>query len=555
VTRIGLSRLLVLLLILLFWANGLNHLDRFPPIHEDEPWIAAPGYTFWEKGYFGTDLFAGFYGMEQHYYTFPPLFSLLVGGGQHLFGMGLFQARLIPLICIMLTLAITYRLGASCFSHWHGGVAVAVLVGWRVAGPLSPHFSGIPLADIARIARYDAAVPLFGLAALGLGITALRHPTRRKWFGVGVLAALAFLCHLYGGFWLAVLLLAMLLRFRQRALPLILVTLLGFALTLLPWLLFITSNWQDFLAQNRNLAGRFNLLSMTFYETNLFSEGARYQPLLDTAQYFWGARLWLALMALGLIGLTLRARRGHKPSQTLLVVLGGLVSLFALFSPVKTFSYLATLWPLFALVVAVGCVMLWQFNPITRRFAYKLSYCLGKFSPKSISSGLSVSYGVQQGWKLIVILLLMLPLVEGRVSLRRVRNLAAQITPYQIYTDAIARSLPPDSRVLGLHHYWFGLAEHTASYRSLLVPINWTNSAYVEKPIPFGEAVDMIPSDILLIDQHMLYLLREAAVPDSSLYPLIVQFDRYLREHDAQLIGNIYDPTYGQTLIYQLTPP
>lgn len=113
VRRIWLPRFAALALILYFWASGIAYLDRSPPVHEDEPWTAAPGYTFWDTGRFGTELFAGFYGMEQHYYAFPPLFSMLVGAALHLFGMGLFQARVVPLACIILTLALTYRLGTT----------------------------------------------------------------------------------------------------------------------------------------------------------------------------------------------------------------------------------------------------------------------------------------------------------------------------------------------------------------------------------------------------------------------------------------------------------
>ncbi|MCB0154274.1 MAG: hypothetical protein KDF65_05710, partial [Anaerolineae bacterium] len=167
--------LLSLILILLFWAAGLTHLDRFPKIHEDEAWQAAPGYTFWAEGHFGTELFAGFYGMEEHYYGFMPLFPILVGGALHLFGLGLFQARLVPLILITLSLALTHRLGSKLFSPWHGTLAVAILVGWRVAGPFAHLPSGIPLADVARIVRYDSAVPLFGLAALLLLVQTLNQ--------------------------------------------------------------------------------------------------------------------------------------------------------------------------------------------------------------------------------------------------------------------------------------------------------------------------------------------------------------------------------------------
>src|SRR6185295_8899870 len=153
--------LISLALLLYFWTVGLSNLDRFPKIHEDESWQAAPGYTFWAEGRFGTDLFAGFFGMEQHYYGFMPLFPILVGGALHLFGVGLFQARLVPLILITLTLALTHRLGTKLYSPWHGTLAVAVLVGWRIAGPFPHLVSGIPMADVARITRYDSAVPVF----------------------------------------------------------------------------------------------------------------------------------------------------------------------------------------------------------------------------------------------------------------------------------------------------------------------------------------------------------------------------------------------------------
>src|SRR5689334_20567649 len=72
VRRNRLPRWLTVALILYFGGAGVTGLDRGPPVHEDEPWIAAPGYSFWETGHFGTAMFGGFYGMEAHYYTFPP---------------------------------------------------------------------------------------------------------------------------------------------------------------------------------------------------------------------------------------------------------------------------------------------------------------------------------------------------------------------------------------------------------------------------------------------------------------------------------------------------
>jgi 4-amino-4-deoxy-L-arabinose transferase-like glycosyltransferase len=518
--RTWLPRLLALLLILYFWEVGLDDLDRFPPIQEDEPWIAAPGYTFWEKGYFGTDLFAGFFGMEEHYYTYPPLFSLMVGAGLHLFGMGLFQARIIPLICMTLTLALTYGLGAVLFSSWHGVIAVGVLVGWRVAQPVSLLISGIPLVDLARIARYDVAVPVFGLGALLALIAALRKPSWRRFFAVGVLIGLATLSHYYGGFWLIGSALLILLRFRQRAIKAISISVLGFGLTLAPWLLFIASGWSDFLNQFRQFAGRLDLLNPHFYVMSLSDEWQRYQPILDAMNETWGARLWLALLIIGLVWLAVQGvRRRSRSSQMLLFMLGSIVGMFALIVSFKTFSYLSALWVLFALVIAAGLRGLWR-----------------------ISS--------RRGWKLILTLVYCVAMVEGGVRIQSIQAQAAETTPYRTFTDAIAAKLPPNSRVMGLQHYWFGLAERTSDYRSILVPMNLTNPTYVANPILFAQAVDAIRPDVILIDQLMLNFLDDTLSPDSGLHALGDQIRDYLG--NSRLIGEVYDSTYGLFRIYQL---
>ncbi|MEO8608600.1 MAG: glycosyltransferase family 39 protein [Chloroflexota bacterium] len=518
--RSKLSRGLTLALILYFWASGVAGLDRLPPVHEDEPWIAAPGYDFWETGHFGATMFAGFYGMETHYYTFPPLFSMTVGGALQLFGMGLFQARVVPLMCMMLTLALTYRLGTKIFSEWHGLIAVAVLVGWRMGGALTPFVTDIPLGDVARIARYDAAIPVFGLCALWFLLSALRRPATYKFFGAGVCAGLAMLCHLYGGFWLVALLIPIMLVVKRQKIRYLFMTLVGFGLTLTPWILFIVSGWDDYVNQNRRYGGQFNLSGGNYFAGNLLNEGQRYQPILDMAQTAWGARLALILLVIGLLWLL---RRKNPASQLLLLVTASLIALFALVSPVKTFSYLATVWPLLALMIAAGWFWLWSLatKPVSKR---------------------------------LLVLLFVLLMVEGGASIWRVQNIAAKITAYRVYTEEIAALLPANSRAIGLQHYWFGLADQLEDYRSILTFINWTNPSYVQHPITFSAAVGTFPANILLIDQHMLDFLQEASRSESGMHYLVVQMDEYLRAHHALLIGNLWDATYGRCLIYLLDP-
>src|SRR5262245_56512201 len=84
---------LALLVVAAFVVRRLQGLGTGRIVHEDEPWIAAPGYGFWTSGAFATDLFRGLYGSERHFYGFMPLFSLLSGGCVKLFGFGLAQVR------------------------------------------------------------------------------------------------------------------------------------------------------------------------------------------------------------------------------------------------------------------------------------------------------------------------------------------------------------------------------------------------------------------------------------------------------------------------------
>ncbi len=551
--------LVSLLLALYFWATGLANLDRFPKIHEDESWQAAPGYTFWAEGRFGTDLFAGFYGMERHYYGFMPLFSILVGGALHLFGLGLFQARLVPLVLIMLTLALTHRLGARLFSPWHGMLAVAILVTWRIAGPFPHLVSGIPLADVARITRYDSAVPVFGLAALLLLVHTLPPPRSQiklsivncqlsivNFFRIGFLAGLATLSHVYGAFWLPALLLAMLWILGRQAIKPMLFAGFGFGLALTPWFLFVASGWADFLGQNRNYTDRFGLVDGRFYLINLLNEVERYDPILNGAKQSLGAWLWLMLCSLSLIWLVRRtiqqpmvnsqwstANRqqtqapSHRPpvisARLLIAVVGTLGVLFTFLLSFKTFSYLATLWPLFALVIAAGFIHLWQ-APTLRCW-----------------------------WRPALALFFLLAVAEGLLTQWQLQKVAQAFSPYKTFTGAVAAKLPPQSRVMALQHYWLGLAGHSQDYRSILVPIFWTNPNYVSQPISFSEATQAILPQIILLDQIMLDFLAETAAPDHPLHQLGRDIWAYLPERRARLIGQVDDPTYGRMQIYELT--
>src|SRR5205814_7703870 len=192
------------------------------------------------------------------------------------FGLGLFQMRIVPLALASLVLLLTYLLGKRLLSPGRALLAALVLASWPLAFPMAHLSTGIPLADLARVTRYDIAVPVFGLLALLAVVrTPGAAPTSRSFALAGVLAGLAALSHVYGAFWLPALLLPSAARtkhFFRRALA----ALGGFGTTRAPWLLFVAAGFRDFLDQNRNYAERFDVGPPAFFAHNLVREIGRY---------------------------------------------------------------------------------------------------------------------------------------------------------------------------------------------------------------------------------------------------------------------------------------
>ena len=51
-------------ILIIYALVSVSHLSVFPPMGQDEPWIAAAPYKLVTQGIYGSDLFAGYYGMD-----------------------------------------------------------------------------------------------------------------------------------------------------------------------------------------------------------------------------------------------------------------------------------------------------------------------------------------------------------------------------------------------------------------------------------------------------------------------------------------------------------
>ncbi len=345
-----------------FLVLELRHLDAVPRVYEDEPWQASVAYSLLHDGVFGSQLFAGLANMDQRYYGFMPLHPLLLALDFRLLGVGLAQARLEPVLLSALTLALTAALGARLFDAWVGALAVVLLVFGRWTGLTYIQLTGIPLVDLARIARYDPLVPVLCLASLHAWLSARDSAARAWYLAAGALASLAGLAHLYGLFWVPALLVLTWLDGRRARLPWLVA---GAIVPWLPYLGYVLTDLPDWRAQTATYAERFRLLDPRWYLTNVLNEYHRYGPGLGPPGPAMLTRIgfWTLAVALpiALAGLVWHAIRKRDPSARALVVPALLLpTLFALLIYLKLVNYTLVELPLFALAIAWLATRLWR---------------------------------------------------------------------------------------------------------------------------------------------------------------------------------------------------
>ena len=511
----------LLILLLLYWLVSLHALDVTPPVYEDEPWQVSTGWKLASEGVFGSDMFAGHYRMEQRYYGFMPLHPLALAVTFRIAGLGLFQARLEAVVFGLLALCLTFALGKRLFGPRVGLLVVAVLLLVRLLATSGMQDAGIPLLDFARIARYDMAVPVFGLAALHGYVTAMRR-RRLLWYGLsGLLAASAGLCHLYGVFFFAALIVLVLWnRDGWRALAALLA---GFALPWIGYGVYVLADLPDWVGQTREYGPRFDILNPTWYLTNLRRELLRYPLGLDAARGWLRPGLWLAaaLLPLAWIGLARAAFvRGGRNERVLLAPALLLPALFALLITLKLPNYLVSFLPLWALCIGWVTVALWRWA--------------GGVRWGSVArAGLVVAFA--------------LALVEGPAQLVSRERQAAVTTPYRTFIAQVRAEIPDGSRVLGLHQFWFGLDD--LAFRSWFVPVVQTDPAYHDPPLTAQQAMDAVNPDIILVDTQMRDYLTGPSYSDDAVDPQA--FTSWMQENGFVLAASVDDRTYGLMEIYR----
>ena len=507
--------------VLIFWTITLIHIDRSPPLHDDETWILSPGYKFLSHGIFGSDMFTGLHGMEDHYIQFMPLMPVMQGASMLLGGIGAFQMRFVPVVLGTLTVALTFAAGRKLVSPWGAIVATLFVMVWPWTSPGDlTYTTGIPLFDITHIARYDILTPVFGLTAFLLFIHARRTLRLRYDFLAGTFGGLAALSQSYGLFWVAALALALIVDSviftKQSTFHPLLALLLGTAITCLPWAIVLALYWHDFLNQQLIQPERFDLLNVHFYLSNLLSEPRR---------YFYGsprlipASVWLLIgIPAALAGLVVRvAQRRVRHECWLLTLCIVLPLLFAVLLQPKGPAYLPSIAVLFALLIAWLILHLFQ----TRRRILRIA----------------------------TIVVSIATLVEGAFTVGAMHVAATNRPSPMNLMVGLRQLVPTPVRILGKPPYW--LAFPYSSYRSLALVLLISNPARNPEPVSFDAALNGVAPDVVLLDADTEGAFARASTPmwltDGE------QFWAYMRRHDAQLIAILHD-NYGKPLkVYRLS--
>jgi 4-amino-4-deoxy-L-arabinose transferase-like glycosyltransferase len=513
-------------LLLSFWFLTALHLDRYPANYPDEGWILSPGYHLLTQGSFGTSLFAGYYGAEQHLFDFMPLFAVVQGIAALVLGITSFTARFTNLALGMVLLALVYALARQWFNTRVGVIAIALNLLWVWGTRFSQDYpTAIPLMDAVRVARYDVLAAILSLAACWVLTRAWQSNELRLFWLTGFLLGLACLTHLYCFLWLPVIGAALVVRriwtgprFFWRQIGLVT---LGVLMPLTIWFSYMILNWHDYVGQARANAQSFDFFSLHFYWRNLRTEAWRYfgPDLRIEPVGFLGlvlAGLLLPIAWLHLFRLTLQHRRA---GQLLLILAAAILPLcFAILIDRKFRFYLIEFVPLETLLLA------WYLDQLAH-------------APKFVSRVLAES-------------LLVLVLASGVLALVRMHYFAQSRPLIDSHLRQVATLTPAHTRILGPVEYWIAFPQR--DYRSFMVVDYLSSPVTYEKPHEVLDAFAVTAPDIVLLDAHEKLIFQSNRTPE--LKARGDAFWEYMRAHNAQLVATMTDLEGDPLEIYALEP-
>ncbi len=513
-------------LIAVYLATVLPHIQDDPIAGGDEGWIISASAKLAQHGIFGSDLFSGFYGAESHYFFNLPLHHLVLAGVFKLFGVGLAQARIVSVVYGLATLLLTYAIGRKL-----GGSSVAVLAATLLVLlrlNLAP-FSGLTLTDLGATTRYDLIALPYGLAAVLILMHAGPEPKLLAIAGAGFCVGLAALTQFIGAFFglpLALYLLSLALPFSKRLLLIVLLTACAL-LPFFPYATYISNDLDDFRGQSRTVEQQTDFTSPAFYWRQLSHERDRYAVATDlqhTPSSLGAlaskpsARLALLVLApLTLLWMLWRGRNdlGYRLLGLTMLML---VVQLAFFESTKRFVYWVVVVPFLCLAIADLADAVWQWQPAPGSRRWLLHAIVGAVFALFAVEGLAV-------------------------AARDVRD-ARHAPSLAELGKRIEAEIAPDAIVIGDNRLWPALPD--VRLRSLLLLFYETNPRISrDRTTDIPGAFENIKPDYIILSPLSREILAKLSPKDAA------DFQRYL-DTQTDHIATIDYPGYGKTDILRV---
>ncbi len=514
-------------LIVFFLLTVLPSLGDDPIVGGDEGWIISASARLADEGVFGSDLFAGFYGAEEHYYFNLPLHHLLLAGVFEIFGVGVLQARALSVVYGLAALVLTYLLGRRIGGPAVGLGAAALLVLLRLN--LAP-FSGLTLTDLGATVRYDLIATAYGAGAALVLAYRPHAPSPFQAAGAGLLVGLAALTQFIGAFFALPAALYLLSTYPSAGRRALLLTAFGAAMILpfLPYFGYIALDWDDFRGQARAVEQETDFLSPSFYLAQLEREPDRLalatgleeapQSLRDLVRRP-SARLALFIaIPVATAYAAVRAARGSAGGRLPALFIVALVLQLALLESTKRFVYWVVVVPFVCVALADLAAALWRLRASNGAWR------------RAVLVAAVVIAGVF--------------FVEGAaVGVKDARD-APEAPDYAALRRRLDEALPEGAVAIGDNRLWPALRQRP--YRSLLLLFYHTNpSISRERATDVFGAMARIDADYLLLSPLSREVLRRLSPRDSA------DFGRFLNER-TRLVATVEDGAYGPIDVYRV---
>jgi 4-amino-4-deoxy-L-arabinose transferase-like glycosyltransferase len=499
-TKIGLA--LGAVALSAFFILNLVSLNSYPTPQPDDTFFGVVANEFIEHGKFGNPLYDDMSGSSESLFHLGRVYMLMIVAMFKLFGVGLYQGRLLVLIGHWVTALELFFIGKLLWGKAEGLIAAAVLLtSWYAFWS-------------AHTLRPDSWVNAGGALCILLLLWLLRSPSHKAGFIVGLATVLILDIHIKAVHYsLATWFLAAAIMLRRRETRPIFISLAaGAVLGVVYWFaIHVLPDPQLALAQlssgpnARQLTPQADVLYQISETIKVFS------TIFQSTQFGW---VEFGYILVGAVALAFRRQSSDKLIMAYAAIY--LIS-FTFLMPVKALYHIFLLLPLLSLMIARGIPALAE--ALLKRFNTLL---------------------VSLAWATVMFAApLLLLYTAGDIKFAWANR---QIS-YDNYANQLLRLVPADANVLGENTWWWSF--RTGRFTS---DISFINGLKSDSPVEEIEA----RFEQVFRNRQVEYVFFDEAFgfwkDGSPLKPKIhTLFAAYLEQH-CQPLGMVRDYFYGVDL-------